>query len=101
MDLQLYRLLVKQAYTTQDLATAVGKDRSTVHRSLQRLVSSGLCKRVCCLLDGGGRFFKYKAVSPALVEQRVLTCIQAWYESMQESLTNLFDEFYGSPPDKL
>ena len=96
MDLQLYRLLVKKSYRTQTLADTVGKDRSTVYRSLQRLVSSGLCQRLCYSIDGGGRFFRYQAVPPAVVKERIRTCIKTWYEHMQEALTHLIDEFYDT-----
>ena len=96
MDMQLYRMLAKQSYCARTLANSVGKDRSTVHRSLQRLVSSGLCKRLCRPIDGGGRFFIYEAVPPSIVKHRILLCIDAWHENMQEALTHFIDEFYGT-----
>ncbi len=94
LDLRLYRLLVNQPYRTRVLANVIDRDRSTVHRSLQRLVSTGLCKRVCCPVDGGGRYFMYRAAPPTVVKQQVKDCIDSWYKHMQEALTYLIEDFY-------
>ena len=94
LDLQLYRLLVNQPYRARPLAYMVDRDRSTVHRSLQRLVSTGLCKRICCPVDGGGRYFKYRAAPPTVVKHQVKNCIDSWYKHMHEALANLIEDFY-------
>jgi predicted transcriptional regulator len=93
-DIQTYRLLIKQPYRARSLAAAIGKDRSTVYRSLQRLVSCGLCRRLCSTIQGGGRFFTYEAASPDIFKEQALHCIEDWYNKMKEALTHFVDEFH-------
>jgi len=94
LDLHIYRLLIRKPRRTQDLAQHVGKDRSTVHRSLQRLVEGGLCQRQRCPVEGGGRFFRYAAVAPEEVQRRIRTCLDNWYHRMEQALDQFMAEFY-------
>ncbi|HDS58961.1 MAG TPA: winged helix-turn-helix transcriptional regulator [Thermoplasmatales archaeon] len=96
LDLHIYRLLIQGSQCARDLAEQVGKDRSTVHRSLQRLVEGGLCQRQRCPVEGGGRFFRYAAVAPEEVQQRIRTCLDNWYHRMEQALDQFMAEFYSN-----
>lgn len=94
LDLQIYRLLIQGPQCARDLAEQVGKDRSTVHRSLQRLTDSGLCQRQRYPVEGGGRLFRYAAVPPEEVQQRIRACLDTWYQRMEQALSQFIREFY-------
>jgi predicted transcriptional regulator len=51
--------------TTRELAADLGRDRSNVNRSLNRLREAGLVTRNRRLLDAGGHVYQYSVVGAA------------------------------------
>ncbi|MGC9307652.1 MAG: helix-turn-helix domain-containing protein [Thermoplasmatota archaeon] len=92
-DMDVYRHLLQQEQRAEDIAAAMHKDRSTIHRSLRRLVDGGFCTRERRLVDGGGRYFVYRAVPPDQVKEHVRSCIEGWYERMHRTLDHFTEEF--------
>ncbi len=93
LDLHIYRQLLKGEQRAEDLAAVVDKDRSTVHRSLTRLVDGGLCTRERRLVNSGGRYYIYRATPPAEVKQHIHACIERWHHRMHASLDRFVEEF--------
>jgi len=86
-ELQLYRKLARGGpMRAERLARAVGKDRSTVYRCLQRLVASGLCYRESAPLRRGGYYHVYAAVPPDRIKARLNQCADDWYRNMREAV---------------
>ncbi len=94
LDMQIYRYLAVGKNRADELAEKIGKDRSTIHRSLQKLISCGLCKRERHLLSGGGHYYIYTAVPPEIVKETVKSCIDGWYGKMNNALKNFNKEFF-------
>jgi len=94
LDMRVYRYLAVNAERADELAEKVGKDRSTIHRSLQKLVACGLCKRERRLLGGGGHYYIYAAVPPEVVKETIKSCIDNWYGKMTDALKNFSNEFF-------
>ena len=92
-DIDIYRHLLKHEQRAEDIATTMHKDRSTIHRSLRRLVNGGFCTRERRLVDGGGRYFVYLAVDPEQVKEHIRSCIKGWYQRMHQTLEHFTDEF--------
>jgi|SRR5713101_1532897 len=62
VDLDIfYRLAGGESAGLDDLAGSVKRDRSTVHRSLQKLVGTGLCYKEVRGLKEGGYYHVYAA----------------------------------------
>jgi len=95
LDMKVYRHLSTDTKRADEIAEKIGKDRSTIHRSLQKLISCGLCKRERHLLDGGGHYYVYTAVPPEIVKKTVKSCIDSWYENMNDALKHFDDEFFS------
>ncbi len=96
LDLDIYRHLLRHEKRATDIAAAMDKDRSTIHRSLQRLVEGGFCTRERRLVDGGGRYFIYRARPPATVKEHIQACIERWHRRMHKSLDHFTEEFAAS-----
>ena len=86
-ELKIYRKLVKQGpLKADDLAPSLKKDRSTVYRALQRLVSSGLAFRETKTIDRGGYFHVYAAVKPDQLKDRLHRCADDWFDNMKAAI---------------
>src|SRR5512136_1901537 len=74
-ELAIYKKLVRQGpLKADDLAPVVKKDRSTVYRALQKLVSSGMAFRDTKSIDRGGYYHVYAAVPPEDLRRRLHKC---------------------------
>ncbi|HEX9907208.1 MAG TPA: helix-turn-helix domain-containing protein [Thermoplasmata archaeon] len=86
-ELIIYRKLAKGGpLRADDLAPVVRKDRSTVYRALQKLVSSGLAFRETKSIERGGYYYAYSAVSPEHLKQRLHKCADDWFENMNSAI---------------
>ena len=70
--------------TTSSLS--LKKDRSTVYRALQRLVTSGLAFRDTKTIERGGYYHVYTAVPPAQLKERLRRCADDWFENMRGAI---------------
>ncbi len=84
-----YTVAARPGITLDDLAQRVGRDRSTVFRCLQKIISAGLVYKEMDSLDRGGRVAHfYSSDLPdikRLVESRV--------ESLRASMEKLLNDF--------
>ena len=86
-ELALYKKLVKQGpLRADDLVPSMKKDRSTIYRGLQKLVSSGLAFRETKSIDRGGYYHVYTAVSPGQLKDRLHKCADDWFENMNKAI---------------
>jgi predicted transcriptional regulator len=74
-----------------DLADKMGKERSTVYRALQKLMSCGMCFRETKSLDKGGYYHVYSAVSKDVLKMKMEHCVEEWNQRMHDALAR-FDE---------
>ncbi|MEA2053987.1 MAG: helix-turn-helix domain-containing protein [Candidatus Thermoplasmatota archaeon] len=93
LDMKVYNCLAMDEKRADELAGKIGKDRSTIHRSLQKLIACRLCKRERHLLKGGGHYYVYAAVPPEIVKETIKSCIDKWYEKMNNALKDFNKEF--------
>jgi predicted transcriptional regulator len=86
-ELTIYRKLVKSGpLTADDLVPSLKRDRSTVYRALQKLVSSGLAFKDTKTIDRGGYYHVYSAVPPADLKKRLHKCADEWFENMNKGI---------------
>ncbi len=92
-DLEVYQKLHESGPIRADgLAEIIGRDRSTVYRSLKKLLSCGLCDRETKSLEKGGYYHLYRAVSKEQVKSKLQECISDWHERMLKALSALEEE---------
>jgi len=80
--------------TDDELAGRLRRDRSTVYRSLQRLVSCQVVRKERRTLARGGHYHSYSAVPPEAIKGRLEVCIEEWHARMVAMLEH-FDKDMG------
>ena len=91
LDLDLLFIMIKEAkpLTLEELSNKADRDKSTVFRSVQKLVSAGICIKETRTIREGGYFHVYSAVDmqtfKAETEMRV--------KDLQRSLDRLMKKF--------
>lgn len=89
-DIQTYKKLKKTGKTrADDLAEIIGKDRSTVYRSLQKLTCCGVCSKHTKKIDKGGYYHIYHCNDLKETKQKLEKHIDSWYNQMKQTLKNL------------
>lgn len=93
-EMKLYMKLVDEgSQRSDDLAKKVKKDGTTVYRSLQKLISCGICFRETKTIDRGGYYHVYSAVSPQIIRKKIQDCIEQWNTSMEKALEEFDEKF--------
>jgi predicted transcriptional regulator len=93
-DLKLYRYLLKKGPKKMNtLSKAIKKDKTTAYRSLQKLISCGLCYRETKTIPRGGHFHVYSAVSPDLVKLKIQSFMDQWNLTMKKILVEFDEKF--------
>jgi len=93
IEMDILRTLMRRgALRTEDLTKRSKRDKSIVHRGLQRLMSSGLVSRVKRTIPKGGYYYVYSSIPPDKVKKRMKECIDTMYSNMKELVEN-FDVF--------
>lgn len=90
LDIIIYKKLSKAGEVRADeLGEELGKDRSTVYRSLQKLTCCGICIKQTKNIDKGGYYHTYKINNIKKTKERLEKCIDDWYKQMKQTLKNL------------
>jgi predicted transcriptional regulator len=80
------------AKRADDLADLMGKDRSTVYRALQKLMTCGMCFRETKSMERGGYFHMYRAISRDELKEKLERCVEDWYQRMQQVLAKFAEQ---------
>ncbi len=89
VDLDLfYQLAGGKTASLDELAHQVKRDRSTVHRSLQKLVSNGLCYKETRALRDGGYYHLYNATELPKIKQQAEMRVGEITASLERMLRN-------------
>ena len=89
VDLEIfYNLAGGNTRSLDELAQKVGRDRSTIHRSLQKLVSNQLCYKETRALKEGGYHHLYGAAELSKIKERSEVRVQEIVASLEKMLRN-------------
>lgn len=91
-DIDVYKRLLRRKKRVDEISKEVAKDRSTVHRSLQRLVKCGICIKEKHTLKKGGHYYVYSAVPAQKTKEMLNDCIEKWHKKIIESLNKFENE---------
>jgi predicted transcriptional regulator len=93
IDLEILLAVAKNPQATLDqIAQAVQRDRSSVHRCLSKLLSANLVIKQTKTLKGGGYYHAYSIVEPAKIREQTRIRVK----EVTDSLTILLDTFEES-----
>ncbi|MFW6458489.1 MAG: helix-turn-helix domain-containing protein [Halodesulfurarchaeum sp.] len=81
LDRQCFRVLADEGAprTVDELATDVDRERSTVYRSVQRLLQLGLVQKEQVNYDRGGYYHVYRITDPDEIADEMQTKLNDWY----------------------
>ena len=89
VDLEIfYNLAGGVTASLDELATKVKRDRSTVHRSLQKLVSNQLCYKETRTLKDGGYYHAYGTTEITKIREQAESRVAEITSSLQRMLRN-------------
>lgn len=92
LDIKTYKKLrEKKEIQATEIAKILKKERSTVYRSLQRLVCSGLCEKKTKTLKKGGYYHVYSPVKNNEAKKKINNCIDNWYKKMKDTIKELHE----------
>jgi predicted transcriptional regulator len=96
LEITLYTVIASKGPQRLDaLAKKVRKDKTTVYRALQKLVSCGLCFKGTKTIKRGGYYHIYGAVDPKLVKRKLEDCMDRWNTNMTRALKDFDERFAG------
>lgn len=100
LDRQCFRVLAAagSALTVDELASNVDRERSTVYRSVQRLLQLGLVQKDQVNYDRGGYYHVYRITEPDEIADEMQTKLNDWYAQIGY-LVARFREKYGEGSD--
>lgn len=89
-DFEVYiALLNKNPATIEEISESLSRDKSTVYKSLQKLLEKGLIERDYRILRSGGYRYLYKPVPFQDFKVIVMRSLETWEKRMKETLTTL------------
>ncbi|MCD6542647.1 MAG: ArsR family transcriptional regulator [Thermoplasmata archaeon] len=88
LDVVVYKNLLRQRRKVKvnDLSHIVGRDRSTVQRSLNRLVKAGLCRKEKRIMRNGGYYYIYSVKEAEEIRDIIEKCLEEWYTKIKTKL---------------
>lgn len=93
-EISVYRKLLELGPCRADeIADAIERDRSTVYRSLQKLMSCGLVYRETRSIERGGYFHMYLPISREMMREKLERCVEEWHGRMLEMLSKFGEDF--------
>ena len=75
--------------TLDQLSQKIQRNRSTVFKSLQRLVSVGLVYKTPKTLQAGGKYYEFHVNDPSVIKKRAEGVVMDIQSSMKKLLNNL------------
>jgi predicted transcriptional regulator len=85
-EIDTYFSLLSGPKTVESISSAVGRDRSTIQRVLNKLCMKGLVEREEKHIEKGGYYYMYRAVSTETVRKQILTQLEKWYNETRRFL---------------
>lgn len=92
LDNEVYKLLKQTGEsTTIEIAKKLNRERSTVYRSLQKLISCGICEKQQKKIKTGGYYYLYSIVEINTAMRKVESCIDNWYDILKKKIFEFKD----------
>lgn len=98
LDKRCFQVLVEspEPLTVDEVAEKVDRERSTVYRSIQRLMQTGFIQKEQINYDEGGYYHVYFPTDPDEIADDMQRLLNDWYAQMGQLIAE-FREKYDSP----
>ncbi|MEM0215621.1 MAG: helix-turn-helix domain-containing protein [Archaeoglobaceae archaeon] len=89
-DFEVYiTLLNKNPATIEEISESLNRDKSTVYKSLQKLLEKGLIERDYRILRSGGYRYLYKPVPFQNFKEIMIRSLETWEKRLKDTITAL------------
>lgn len=87
-DYKLFLFLInkKRELTTNQISEKIGLDRTSIQKSIKRLVEKTLVLRSQTNLEKGGYLFSYKIKDKELIKKQILDIINSWNRKVNNEI---------------
>jgi len=87
-DFRLLRFLMAndRRFTTEELATELKLDKSTIQRGVKRLHEKDLVRRSQINQSAGGYIFLYQIKDKENIRKIILNIVEGWTETVRQSI---------------
>jgi predicted transcriptional regulator len=87
LDIIIYKTLQKTGEIRADeLASLINRERSTVYRSLQKLIKCRMCLKKTKHLQRGGYYHVYECSNNKNIKKHAKKCLDEWYLSLKKTI---------------
>ncbi len=103
LDKQCFQVLVKSAdpLTVDDVAEEVDRERSTVYRSIQRLMQTGFIQKDQINYDEGGYYHVYYPTDPEEIADDMQRVLNDWYAKMGQLIAEFREKYDEADGQKI
>jgi len=100
LDRQCYRVLVgtEEPLSVDEVSESVDRERSTVYRSIQRLMRAGFVRKNQVNYEDGGYYYVYYPTDVEEVTDEMRRMLNEWYATIGQ-LIHEFESKYGEEAD--
>jgi predicted transcriptional regulator len=87
-DFKLFEFLLVQSdeMTTAEISKAVSLDRTTVQKSIKKLVEKEVVKRLQINLERGGYLYRYQIKDKDLLKRNIIRIIRSWADQAEQGI---------------
>ena len=98
LDKECFRALVEteEPLTVDEIAEAVGRERSTAYRAIQRLLQTGFIQKNQINSDQGGYYHVYSPTDPSQIADDMQRMLNDWYAKMGQLIQEFEDKYEQS-----
>jgi predicted transcriptional regulator len=98
LDREVFRLLVDgdAPMTVDEVADAVGRERSTAYRSIQRLLRTGFVEKEQVNYEQGGYYHVYRPSDADDVADDMQRALNDWYATVGQLIYEFRDAYDGA-----
>ncbi|ARS91045.1 helix-turn-helix domain-containing protein [Natrarchaeobaculum aegyptiacum] len=99
LDTTCYQVIVRSdgPMTVDDVAERVDRERSTVYRSIQRLLQSGFVEKTQKNDEGGGYHHVYTPVPPSTITRQMQRTVTDRYAQVSMLIQEFEDRYADAP----
>jgi len=99
LDRETFQVLVRadDPMTVDELVEGVDRERSTVYRSVQRLLEAGLVTKAQVNYEHGGYYHVYQPTDAEEIAANMQRLLNDWYAKMGQLIAEFEDKYEDAP----
>ena len=95
LDRQCFQKFVEadEPLTVDEIATVVGRERSTAYRSIRRLLQTGFLEKEQINYEQGSYYHVYSPTNPSVIANEMQRLLNDWYAQMGQLIQEFENKY--------